>query len=402
MGLATCLLFKNFPVNMSALQSLSNFFINLTVFLYIPLVLVTFAGGVASLKKDVMGGKCARNIIGWAFLSTVVLSLCSVLVFYFFPLPFPVSSTAGSDVSAFASSISQTEAFSASQLVPINPFTTLNNVTLFILPVVIIAWILGLALKPSTDVIRPAYTVVNSFSEVMYRISRTATAFSSVLVYLFSTQFFLKLYQDKTLFVAPKFFLVFIVSELAVILVVLPLLFGLLTLFKKNPYNILFRSFAPILMALTSSNYLSSSLLETSVSRQNIGVQKRITSVTVPVSVLIARGGTAFVSALSVMMILTAIGANLTLKELFLIAGCAALLSLLSSLFTGSEAMVITYLVISFMKINTGSAIMTMLAVLPFVNGLGLVLDSYISELGAAIVARKIGTDIMVPYRDTI
>ena len=39
---------------------------------------------------------------------------------------------------------------------------------------------------------------------------------------------------------------------------------------------------------------------------------------------------------------------------------------------------------------------------LPLIGGLGAMVDSIISSYGSSIVATAIGTDIEIPYRDTI
>ena len=201
MGLATTLLFGDSVYIMSILLTLSEIAVNIGFLLFIPLVLVGFSSGVSSLKKDNLGGKNLAGIIIWSCLTALVLPLCAGLLFTLYPVNFPVSSTAGYE--SFSDSLI-TSIFSSAgkELLTGNAFYTLATASSFVLPIILISWILGYALKPNADVIKPAYTVVNSFSEVMFRLSRAYSALSYIIVYISSAHIFTSLYQEKTIFVA--------------------------------------------------------------------------------------------------------------------------------------------------------------------------------------------------------
>ncbi len=105
MGFATALLFKDINGIFGIFMNIFYFGVNLSIALFIPIVLITFSSGVASLKKDQVGSKLSWGLIGWAVITSVLLPLVAVAVYKLFPTNFPVTSTAGTDTSSIKSII---------------------------------------------------------------------------------------------------------------------------------------------------------------------------------------------------------------------------------------------------------------------------------------------------------
>ncbi|MBO5769908.1 MAG: dicarboxylate/amino acid:cation symporter [Spirochaetales bacterium] len=403
MGFATCLLFGEYTLATDFFSAVSSYLINFSVYLFIPVLLITFASGIASLKKDEAGGRMFSSMIGWSISTTVILSVVAAVFYYFFPVKFPVTASAGSSLAGIedAANMIATEAFG--YLFPTNPLDLLSNVSTFLPPAIAIALVLGLALKPSSDIIRPAYTVVNSFAEVMYRITRTVTTFGWLLAYTSSSWFFLSLYQEKTILVVPEFLYKIILASVGVIFVVLPIIFWAYTGFRKNPYRAFFGSLSNLTIALTTGNIIISSLMGESVTRQNLGSQKRISSTAIPLFTLIARGGTAFISTLITLMLIQGATGQKPSIAICLIVSCAMMLtSLTASLFVGYETIFVIFLAMKLCNIYLAGAEAAIVALLPLINGIGILIDSFISNLGTIVGSVYVGTDIDTPYSDTI
>lgn len=402
MGFATCLIFGDSTIATGIFSSITTFLVNLGIFLFIPLTVITFASGIASLRKDKLGAKTTIVAVVWAAASTLVLSIIAAIAFYFMPVKFPVSSSAGSDAAIFSTIFNSATSYALNGLYPSNPFLTLAATSYYILPLLIISWILGVSLKPSADIIRPAYTVMNSFSEVMYRIVRTVSAYGFILVYAGSSYLFLALYQEKTILVSPEFVKLFLAASLVALLVVIPLLYAIFTGFKRNPYWVLGRSFSSIATGLFTGNILASSLISEGVSRHNLGVQKRIASTATPLFILIGRGGTALVSTLSVLALLKAVGAEMSLSSTILIALALSLTSLLSSIASGYELLIVIYSALKLTNISLYGAEATIIALLPLLSGIAIALDVAICHFGNALAAYSTRTDVKIPYRDIL
>ena len=403
MGLATALLFGSSPYASGIFSSVSSYLIGIGVLIAIPVIFITFAHGTASLMKDAKGRRVAFSSILWSVVSTAVLALAAAMVFIFKPEPFPVTSSAGSAPGTLMSHVSYMLSSSRSALYPINALWTLASTTRFIVPVIIISWILGLAMKPSADVIRPAYTTMNSFSEVMYRISRTYSVYGFFIVFASSASLFITMYQEKTLFAVPEYAKFIAISTAVAVLIVLPLLCAVFTGFKKNPYKIIYRSIAPAIMGLTTSNIIAAIPLCESTARQNLGVQKRIASTATPLLSVIAKGGSTFIAVISMLSLFQATTESIPSgKVVAATAAVAALVSFISAASTGSESVMITVITLNLLGINLYGAENALIAFMPVICGIATMLDAIIIECGNCIASAFVGTDTEVPYRDII
>ena len=389
---ATAYTFSSSTPLLKMMSAATSFLTGVAALLFLVVSFVTIASGTASLRKNRLGGRTVRITIFWAVVTTLILSMLGVILANGIPQIFPVSSSAGGNytevLSSFTSSIDALDAGSI--------------IGKFFLPLVFAAFILGAALTPSSDVIRPAYTVMNSFSEAVYRIQRTAAYFGAFYVYVAGTAFFLNIWQEKTAFVSPKPFVALALSVLLVIMVVLPLLYAIFTGFRKNPYGVVGRGLAGLLTAFLSSNIYASSLMGESISRSNMGIQKRISSTATPLSILIARGGTAFVSTLTTVTLLKTLGAEISTFALVILALTISGLSLVSSFFPGVEIAVVSVFAIRFLNINVYGAEAAIVALLPILNGFAIMIDVQISFMASAIVGARTKTDAKIPLKDTI
>ena len=403
MGLATALLFGDSPSALSVTSALSSFMINLGICIAVPVIVLTFASGTASLGKDRKGGSVVLASVLWALGTTVLLSISAVLVSMAFKVQFPVTSTAGNPQGLLSNQIAYTISSATSSLIPINAFWTITTTTYFIVPAIIVAWIFGLALRPTSDIIRPAYTTMNSLSEVMYRISRTCSVYGFFLVYAASSASFIEIYQEKTIFAAPAFAMLLAAAAAVAVLVVVPLAYAIFTGFRKNPYKALYRSISPMLAGLASANSVSIMTIEEGTARHSLGVQKRISSVSIPLLTVIGKGGSAFISTITLIALFQATtGTAPSLSVSLMAAGAAAIVSLISSAAIGSETALIVVLSLRLLGLNLYGAENAMIALMPLIGGIGVMIDALIAMMGSSIAACFVDTDIEVPYKDTL
>lgn len=389
---ATAYTFSSSTPLLKMMSAATSFLTGVAALLFLVVSFVTIASGTASLRKNRLGGRTVRITIFWAVVTTLILSILGVILANGIPQIFPVSSSAGGNYTEVLSSFTSS----------IDALDSGSIIGKFFLPLVFAAFILGAALTPSSDVIRPAYTVMNSFSEAVYRIQRTAAYFGAFYVYVAGTAFFLNIWQEKTAFVSPEPFVALALSVLLVIMVVLPLLYAIFTGFRKNPYGVVGRGLAGLLTAFLSSNIYASSLMGESLSRSNMGIQKRISSTATPLSILIARGGTAFVSTLTTVTLLKTLGAEISTFALVILALTISGLSLVSSFFPGVEIAVVSVFAIRFLNINVYGAEAAIVALLPILNGFAVMIDVLISFMASAIVGARTKTDAKIPLKDTI
>ena len=389
---ATAFTFSSSSSLFGMMSTLTSYLTGVAAFLFLGTSIVTMAAGTASLRKNKLGGKVLRTTILWAVITTLVLSFLGAFAARFVDVIFPVSASAGGDYESEITSF----------LSVIDPLCSSAFLSKCFIPALIASFIFGVALTPSSDIIRPAYTVMNSFSEVMYRIQRTLTYFGACYVYVAATTFFLGLWQEKTAFAAPEPFIALIVATLVVVLVILPLLFAFFTGFKKNPYGVIGRGLSGLITAFVSGNMFASSLIGESLSRSNLGIQKRISSTVTPLSIVITRGGTAFVSTVTVITLLKTLGAEISMVALILLTLAIAGASFLSSLFSGIEVAAISVIALKMLNINIYGAEAAIVSLIPFINGCALLIDMTLSLMANAISGARTKTDAKIPLKDTI
>lgn len=402
MGLATALLLCSLPFSLGLFYTLSNIALNIGLMLFIPMLFITFASGIASLRKDKMGGRTLAISFCWATITAFVLPVFASIALSFFPVAFPTSASAGAMPfdSSFIGNLF-TNGFNA--LFMENPFYTLATSTNFFLPALFLALLFGLTLKPSSDAIKPAYVTMNSFSEVMYRAARTYTIWGCISVYFTSTFFFLQLYQEQTVFVAVRFVVTISFITLALALLLIPFVYACFTGFKRNPYAILLRSLAPITFSLFSGNINAAGPIMESTARGNLGVQKRVASTAIPFYLIFSRGGSASLSVLATITLLVQVAGTLpSHSTLLLLAVTAGAVSFACSLSTGFEPIFITLCVLRILNISLYGAEMAMVALLPLLSLFSLLLDAELAMLGCDVSGRYTKTQVDIAYKDTL
>lgn len=400
LGLATALLLGDSAWSLPVFGTLYSLAVNTGALLALAMVVVSTTSAIASLRKDALGSKTAGISLLWTLVTALVLPLLTGLVAGAFPVAFPVSTTAGSGSvsSTYVSSVF----VNAWQLTTSgDPVLFLSAADSFLVPVVLLALIVGWALKPDADIIRPAYITMNSLSEVMYRIARAISYFGYILVYLTSCYMFTMTYQEKTFFVDAAFSALLVIIPLSMSLIVLPVLYEIFTGAKGNPFKTLYRNIACQAAALTSGNYIFTMPFTMACTRYNDGVQKRIASSTSSLFYLFTRGGSASIATFSVIALIASVtGAAVDIPTCLLIALACALMSFVASLSSGFEIMFITIAAMKVMGIDLYSAEVTMLGLLPLLSGLGTLVDTQIALLGSAVVARRSGVDVCPSYKD--
>lgn len=402
LALATALLLGDTTWILPLLYGLSDVAVNVGSLMALVMVALSTSSAVASLRKDRMGGQVVSSSILWALFTAILLPLFAALVAAAFPVAFPVSTTAGTG-SVSDTYLQSVFSGSWSLVASGNLAYYLTAAGDSLLPVIILALVLGVALKPSSDIIKPAYITINSLSEVCYRIARGLSNFGYILVYFTSALFFTYIYQEKTFFVDAAFSTMLVVTPIILSFVLLPVIFEAFTRGKKNPYKILYRNTASQLTALTSGSYIASMPYIMAGERINDGVQKRIASTTSPLYYIIGHGGSAAVATFSLIAVIANVtGAPVQLSVCVAIALAATVCSFASSLSNGFEVMFITIAILRLLNIELYSAEVTMLGILPLLSGLGAIMDSQIAILGANMTASKAGVDITPSYKDIL
>ena len=409
MGLAFEFTFKDSAFFVSCFNFSANLVLKMGIFIVFPLVLATMASGTASLSRK-RGDTSFVWLSGifWALMTSALLATVAAFVFRFFPAAFPATSTSP-EIAEQADTVYQAMASSTSaRLAAANPFSINAFINLFkssdcLLPVVLLALVLGYALRPTSEIIRPAYITLNSFSEAMFRLAKKVAQLTWIGIFFISGMWFHTIRQDGTVFSSWKFMMLCLITALGMLLVVIPLIYAVFTGFRRNPYRQIKRLFSASTAAFISNNYLFSQSALYTDCRINLGIQKRVVATSLPIHSLVTKGGSALVSTMCTCSLIYAINGTMpTALQTVTLALACTLASFICCLHAGYEVVFVTSFALRLLNIRLSGAEFAILGMLPLINGIALLFDVLLAGLGTSFTAFHLKADCHVRSRDNI
>ncbi len=409
MGLAFQVNFKESSFFYETMNFMANLTLKMGIFMVFPLVLVTMTAGTASLKREKgANGFVWISTICWSLLTTVLLSISATLLFKVFPIAFPSTST--STVSAetatqLVTTLSQSTVNKLNSANPlsVNLFLNLIKTSDCLIPVIFVALILGYAMRPTTEVIRPAYMVLNSLSEVMFRLVKKISQILWIAVFFISGMWYETLWADRTIFHSWRWVVMFCIVGFGTLLIIIPLIYAIATGFKRNPYKQIRRLLSASTAAFFSVNYMFSMPTLYTDCRINLGVHKRVVATALPLHSVITKGGSAMIGTLcSCSLVLAVSGRMPTTTELITIALACTLVSYVSCLHAGYEVLFCSAMAMSLINSDYSSMAVSILGVLPMMNGIALLFDTLLAGLGTSFTAVYLNADCNIREKDIV
>ncbi|HWR11822.1 MAG TPA: cation:dicarboxylase symporter family transporter [Rectinemataceae bacterium] len=173
-----------------------------------------------------------------------------------------------------------------------------------IVPAIVFAFIIGLAMAHDPIAARPAANLLDSLSRIFHTINAFMTEILGVLLIPISAR---ALYLVTTSLgggIYASFLLILGIASSALLLLFIPLAIFLLS-GRKNPIPVLYSGLPAALAALISGNLRFSAGLTMRQARENLGIKRRYNAIAMPAGLLFGRAGTAFVAAISFVIILS-------------------------------------------------------------------------------------------------
>ena len=385
-GISASLLLQDWQPYTVVLQTVVPVARQIGIFVLFPIVFSLTTAAVASLRRYKDTVIIFSSAVFWGLFTALILSFVGLGLALVIPFEFSAFSSASSteiflfDFSTLKQIVMNDNAFK---------YFTLNSETL--LPLIIIAVIIGIALRPDREAIRPAYVVVNSFAEGMLRLARIFTVIGPLLLLFISAQWFstfpleVLISSENLLFAGGVF-----VAMLAALFIVLPLLFGLFTLFKGgNPYSMILGSLGALIATGFSGNFLFGTTPILALSQKNCGVRKRVGGISIPILTMLGRGGSAMIATYVLVKMLQSLGTPLSLQTLVFIALFSALFSLASSFSPGFEVIFILLMIFQWVQADSGIIYSSgILLLLPILRLTSLMVDTMVTVYGAAFGSR--------------
>ena len=391
-------------------QLLMNIFIWVSGLFLIVVPYITYGmlfflvtAGVASLNLQNLTRKTISHTLYWIFAAFLLLMITGGFFAYLMP---------SSDLDLFVTSnVSLYRLYPSTEVLKritgtlsgsqYRPFYRSYGL---ILPILGIAFYLGYGITPTKEVLRPAFSVVNSFSEVCYKLlsgigfimNIGLTCMTGILISRLIT------IQRWLLIQQLLFYLLF--AALIVILLILPLLIVIFTK-ERRPFKLITGLTSPVLLALGSGTSSYSLPMTIEHTRINLGTAKRVTSVSAPIISLAGRAGSAFVSCFILIGFQTAHtgGQSTPMTTLMILLVCGSL-SLFSYAFPGFELVFICLGTSHLLGLHITDEILIafILILRPMLQAVSAGLDTLICGLGAASCGYVMHSHIPVTRKERI
>ncbi len=383
---------------------ISSLLVNLVPFIFYGMLFFLSTAGVASLNLQKLTYKTLFYTLVWACVTLILLILSSGFFSSLMPL-IDVDSFINANKALLADTSIQSSAFNKILLA----FSGQNFQPFFfsfglLMPIVGISFLLGYGITPTKEVLRPAYSVINSFSEVSLKLLHLISLLMNIGLSFVTGVFIVILLRISSLSIITSFLIYFALATIIVIFLIFPLLIVIFTK-ERHPYFLLSGLLSPMFHAFFSGTSTYALPVVLQHNRSNLGIAKRINSLSIPVLSLIGRGGSAFVSSFVLITMLSSRMGDTTLISMTLkILLSCGVISIVSYAFPGFEVLCITLGTIAFLGLDIyqEATFLFILILHPLLQGVAALIDTLICGVGAAACGYRVHAYIPVTKKDRI
>lgn len=317
-GLAGQALVKTWLLD-GVLKVVGELFKNALLMMTLPLIFVSLACGVGSLKEPAQLGRIGGKTLAFYLFSTI-FSISFALL-----LAAIVQPGAGVDMGAGQALNIQAPPSLVAQLstmIPPNPVAAFASGN--VLQVLIFALLFGLAVVLSGEAGRPVESFLTSLNEVVMRLVGIVMAVAPYGVFALLTIAIAQLGLTQ-IAALGKYFVLVLVLLLFHLFVTYPL--ALKFIGGLNPMMWIRKMRPVLLFAFSTSSSNATIPVTLKTTERALGVSNRVASFTIPLGATINMNGTSIMQGVATLFIAQAYGVELTLLQLATVVGMATLAS---------------------------------------------------------------------------
>lgn len=287
----------------------------------------------------------------------------------------------------------------AAAVFPANLFQVLAGGGALLLPVVVLALVLGFNLNFDSAVTGPVIQLADSLSRLFFRINTLIVEVFWIAVAAISAAT-LSALGSVELALYRELIIVLVIDVLVIYLGVFPALLYLLGE-RANPYRWLYAALGPALTgAVTGDAYVGAGSLLVH-GRESFGLPRKVTSAAVPLFTLFGRAGTALVTGLSYLMVLRSYsGFEVSAGHVLWAVLFTILVSFLVGAAPGQGAMVSLALLWALSGHGLQEGYLIMQPVAPLLISTAVLLDVTTAALAAHLAGRGVRGTRPVALRD--
>ncbi|MDR0643776.1 MAG: cation:dicarboxylase symporter family transporter [Treponema sp.] len=282
------------------IEWIANFAVSAGRYTVVPMMVFSLCIAVYELRRE--GGFWSMLLKPFIFMvisATLVVGIGLVATILFPPARIPITQDGQVE------NISLSTLQNIADIFPQNMFSALVSDGVYLLPVYVFAFFVGLGLSYDRNFTKPVISLIDALSRIFYYI---ASFFSEVLgVALIALSAYWAFHWRGIGKVLSEFWsLIVLLAVTSALLgfIVFPLLLYFIVKNKPRPWALVYSSISSALCAFFSGDVNFTLPVLFRHMKESLGVRRRVTAVTVPLLTAFSRAGSAMVAAISFIVII--------------------------------------------------------------------------------------------------
>ena len=391
-GILAGIFFPETWSDLKIIEQLSSLAINIGRYALFPLVFFTVVTGIHTLvqKKKVLG-LMSRTVIYMIIVSAVLAIFGTVSVLLISPERIPVFIEESARVSQ--------QGFYNTLLTifPRNFFSAILQNGDQILPVFIMAVLIGFNMNFDKVVTRAAVQLFESVSAIFYHINSFIIELMGFFMVPMAWYITEQIINTSEIELFRQMLFAITADVLIIIFIIYPVILYFIT-GRKNPYKWIYAALAPSIAAIASGDSLFCLGLQIKNSSENMGGRKETGSVSLPLLAVFGKAGTAMITGVSFIVILKSYSSlGLNLSGVIWVSAFAFLSSFIVGPFPGTGVFVAVSLLCGIYGRGIEEGYLILKPVLPILFSVSVMIDTLTNSLISMVVSRNTGLYEEVP-----
>ena len=364
-------------------DSFSSVLIGIGRYVLFPFIFFSLGIGTTELRQEKRLGRVYLSAVKYLALSAAVLVVIGTLsVLVFPPERIPITIEEGRSFEP----VSVLRGLQA--IFPRNLFSVFFGSGDFLLPVMVLSFLLGVNMDFDRQLTRPIVQLFDSLSRIFYHLNSLIVELIAIAMIAISAAWMSHL-SHSDLGMYKQILIILAVDVVIVAFGVFPGALYLLGL-KENPYRWLYASIGPALAGLFSGDQYLSLGVMTKHGKESLGVPRMVGSAIYPLFAVLGRCGTAMVSSVAFILILRSYSSlEITFFQTLWVMLFTFLVSFILGAVPGSGAFFSIFMLCSLYGKGLQEGYLILRSIAPLLVSFGAFIDVLSSAFVSLLIARE-------------
>jgi Na+/H+-dicarboxylate symporter len=371
------------PSAQGVFNQIASFLIGIGRYVIFPFIFFSLGIGTSELRQERRLARVYLSAFKYLALSTavlIVLGTISVLVFP--PERVPISVEAGKAFPVASLMGGLTAIF------PRNLFSLFASSGDFLIPIIVLAFLLGMNLDFDRQLTRPIVQIFDSLSRIFYHMNSLIVELFGIAMIAITAAWIMQI-SHQSLGTYKQILIILAVDVVVVIFGVFPGCLYLLGV-KQSPYKWLYAAAGPAIAALfTGDQYVSLGIL-TKHGKESFGVPRMIGSAVYPLFASLGRAGSAMVASVSFILILRSYSSlEVSFFQVLWVIAFSFIVSFVLGSVPGSGAFFAIFMLCNLYGKGLQEGYLILKAIAPLLVSFGAIIDVITSAFTSLLITRE-------------